>query len=175
MDEDGVDSDTSTCPSTPTAEMSATCCEEDQNDLLEPQKPKVRRLKGFLSDDESEDHPDEDQIVLPDMYNPAIEEVEIFDDSDCGVRLTPTQWGEWFVASILPQYTETIVVIPMSRVERILASFTTYSELREAMHDSHFEKVFVRLQLEWTYVGGLVCTEFIILHANAECFSTTSS
>ena len=23
--------------------------------------------------------------------------------------------------------------------------------------DSHFERVFVRLQQEWTYIGGLVC------------------
>ena len=31
-----------------------------------------------------------------------------------------------------------------------------YNQLKEAM-DSHFQQVFDRLQLEWTYIGGLVC------------------
>lgn len=45
----------------------------------------------------------------------------------------------------------------LSRLERILASFTMYSQLKDANMDSHFEHVFLRLQLEWTYMGGLVC------------------
>jgi len=65
---------------------------------------------------------------------------------------------DWFAFSLLPRYTEKVEVPPrLTRLERILSSFTMYSELKEANMDSHFERVFVRLQLEWTYMGGLVC------------------
>ena len=64
----------------------------------------------------------------------------------------------WIAFSLLPRYTEKVEVTPsLSRLERILASFTMYSQLKEANMDSHFERVFLRLQLEWTYMGGLVC------------------
>ncbi|TFK35298.1 hypothetical protein BDQ12DRAFT_688289 [Crucibulum laeve] len=57
----------------------------------------------------------------------------------------------------VPSYTEKLPVPPrMSRLERILASFTMYSELKEASVDSQYEAVFMRLQMEWTYVGGLL-------------------
>ena len=32
-----------------------------------------------------------------------------------------------------------------------------YGQLKAANIDSHFEQVFDRLQLEWTYMGWLVC------------------
>lgn len=47
---------------------------------------------------------------------------------------------------------------PLSLMERVLASFTMYSELKEATMDSEYEKVFARLQKEWTCIGGLVNT-----------------
>ena len=69
-----------------------------------------------------------------------------------------TSIQSWIAFSLLPRYTEKVEVPPsMSRLEKILASFTMYSHLKEANMDSHFEQVFVRLQMEWTYIGGLVC------------------
>ncbi|KAG6808686.1 hypothetical protein H0H92_003248 [Tricholoma furcatifolium] len=76
------------------------------------------------------------------------------------IRLPASRAAQWVQAiwpTVLPQYTERIEVPgDMSFVERILASFTTYSELKAARLDSQYEKVFTRLQLEWTYVGGLL-------------------
>ena len=69
-----------------------------------------------------------------------------------------TSIQSWIAFSLLPRYTEKVEVPPsLSRLERIFASFTMYSQLKEANMDSHFEQVFVRLQMEWTYMGGLVC------------------
>lgn len=47
-------------------------------------------------------------------------------------------------------------------MERVLASFTMYSELKEATMDSEYEKVFARLQKEWTCIGGLVNTPLFV-------------
>jgi len=44
----------------------------------------------------------------------------------------------------------------MNFAEEMLASFTPYREMKEANGDSQFEKIFNRLQQEWTYVGGLL-------------------
>lgn len=69
-----------------------------------------------------------------------------------------TSIQSWIAFSLLPRYTEKVEVPPsLSRLERVLASCTMYNQLKEANMDSHFEQVFVRLQLEWTYMGGLVC------------------
>ncbi|KAF9053434.1 hypothetical protein BJ165DRAFT_1447499 [Panaeolus papilionaceus] len=60
-------------------------------------------------------------------------------------------------AEILPMYTERLTTPPeMSIVEACLATFTMYRELKTAIMDSQFDKVFVRLQMEWTYIGGLL-------------------
>ena len=83
-----------------------------------------------------------------------------FDDNETinlPIPHTQTSIQSWIAFSLLPRYTEKVEVPPsLSRLERILASFTTYNQLKEANMDSHFEQVFLRLQLEWTYMGGLV-------------------
>lgn len=59
--------------------------------------------------------------------------------------------------SILPQNTEDIPIsTDFTFLERVLASFTVYRELSTAKSETQYEKVFGRLQTEWTYVGGLV-------------------
>jgi len=59
--------------------------------------------------------------------------------------------------SLLPQYTEKIEVpSDMTLLERVLSTFTMYGELKNATLDSQYERVFGRLQMEWTYIGGLV-------------------
>jgi hypothetical protein len=59
--------------------------------------------------------------------------------------------------SILPQFSEEISTQPeLSLAKRILASFTVYRELKAATSQSDYGSVFARLQMEWTYVGGVV-------------------
>ncbi|KAG5634113.1 hypothetical protein DXG03_006298, partial [Asterophora parasitica] len=73
--------------------------------------------------------------------------------------------GEWLALAlqpgILPQYTEKIEVPDdkqeLTLLERILASFTVYAELKAARTEEEFGRVFGRLQVEWGYVGGIVC------------------
>jgi hypothetical protein len=66
---------------------------------------------------------------------------------------------EWLVASVLPTYTEKIQTAHSSEsfMRRLLSSFKTYTDLRNATVDSEYEAVFVRLQQEWTYIGCTVC------------------
>lgn len=57
---------------------------------------------------------------------------------------------------ILPQYSETEKpqdLPAMGVMQRVIASFTMYAELRD---ETHYERAFSRQQLEWTYVGGLL-------------------
>ncbi|KAK0458068.1 uncharacterized protein EV420DRAFT_411252 [Desarmillaria tabescens] len=57
---------------------------------------------------------------------------------------------------ILPQYSETEKppdLPAMGVIQRIVASFTMYGELRD---ESHCEQALSRQQLEWSYVGGLL-------------------
>ena len=44
----------------------------------------------------------------------------------------------------------------MNLAERALASFTVYKELKKARLDSQYERMFGRLQREWTYASSLV-------------------
>jgi hypothetical protein len=82
--------------------------------------------------------------------------------------------AEWFSASILPKHVQELKVPPsMNAAEEVLASFTSYRELKEAVGESHFEKVFYRLQQEWTYVGGLLVA-LAALNTGAFSLSTNS-
>jgi len=57
----------------------------------------------------------------------------------------------------LPLYTEKIVVPPnLTKPEKVICTFTMYSEMAAACCDDDFAKVFGRLQHEWTFIGGLV-------------------
>ncbi|EDR07297.1 uncharacterized protein LACBIDRAFT_328163 [Laccaria bicolor S238N-H82] len=42
-----------------------------------------------------------------------------------------------------------------------------YSELKEATMDSEFDKVFARLQMEWTYIGGLLVAIAVYVHSTS--------
>lgn len=69
-----------------------------------------------------------------------------------------TRIDSWISASLLPVHAETIAVPPSytNSTERVLSSFTLYSELKEAMGESEYQTIFERLQREWQYMGGLV-------------------
>ncbi|KAF5369644.1 hypothetical protein D9615_010222 [Tricholomella constricta] len=112
-------------------------------------------------EDEDEDEP-EPIVIIDDGPCPYSSDEEADDPPPVPDPRSVRQWLSAILApSLLPQYTETEKIeVPrhygMSCAERVLASFTTYSELRAARVDSDFERVFVRLQMEWTYVGGLL-------------------
>ncbi|EDR13445.1 uncharacterized protein LACBIDRAFT_323094 [Laccaria bicolor S238N-H82] len=60
-----------------------------------------------------------------------------------------------------------IAALSLSLMERVLASFTMYSELKEATTDSEYDKVFARLQMEWTYIGGLLVALAAYVHSTS--------
>lgn len=63
----------------------------------------------------------------------------------------------WIAAALLPMYTEKLTVTPdLNSAEKVVGSFTFYHDLRMATHESHYEKVFERMQTEWAYIGGLL-------------------
>lgn len=69
-----------------------------------------------------------------------------------------TRIDSWISASLLPVHAKPITIPPshMSSAERVMSTFTLYSELKEAVEESEYQTIFERLQREWQYVGGLV-------------------
>ncbi|KAF8346197.1 hypothetical protein F5887DRAFT_125664 [Amanita rubescens] len=133
-----------------------------------------RRIRGYtifsdeepFSEDYTSDEPDEPiKTSLMDICNDDTLQENIDNKSSGRSEILAIYTREiqlpdapWFAASDLPQYiAEEVKVLPsLHLTEQILASFTVYQEMKEAVLDSHFEKVFHRLQQEWTYVGGLL-------------------
>ncbi|EDQ98372.1 uncharacterized protein LACBIDRAFT_336018 [Laccaria bicolor S238N-H82] len=64
-----------------------------------------------------------------------------------------------------------IAALSLSLMERVLASFTMYSELKEATTDSVYDKVFACLQTEWTYIGGLRVADVPYISVDKAVFS----
>ncbi|KAG7448893.1 uncharacterized protein BT62DRAFT_732613 [Guyanagaster necrorhizus] len=105
----------------------------------------------------SEGH--DDAIILP---PPTEQELKrrlqpyMIDSDD---EMAPLLTDEAYLNSappILPQYSETEKppdLPAMGVMQRIVASFTMYAELRD---ESHYERAFSRQQMEWSYVGGLL-------------------
>lgn len=142
-----------------------------------------RKVRGYVIDTDDEmisgsEYEEEEEVTPCDTpcrdgdisYDPDTYEGDPFFDDPFAIQPLPDgviQLGGTGCFSgardaMLPQYSEKLVASPeMSRLERILASFTMYSELKaanETNSESSFERVFMRLQMEWTYVGGLVCS-----------------
>ena len=98
---------------------------------------------------------DDDSLTC---YNDTFMDLDDSETINTPIPHKQTSIQSWIAFSLLPRYTEKVEVPPsLSRLEMILASCTMYNQLKEANMDSHFEQVFLRLQLEWTYMGGLVC------------------
>jgi len=144
---------------------------EPEDDELPITGQTIRRrpaTRGYIVDSDDDCHLDEGHHFT--------ESKPIFDDNDSltciddtfmdldynETRTVPVSHQQpdirrWLAFSLLPRYTEKVEIPPpLTRLEMTLASFTMYNELKEANTDSHFERVFVRLQLEWTYIGGLL-------------------
>ncbi|KAJ7160894.1 hypothetical protein C8R46DRAFT_1105875 [Mycena filopes] len=120
-----------------------------------------RRARGFCvnSDEEPPSYSETDDDT--DDEKPLLGG-PLFDDDDEPVRpRTPVKISfnpvEWIAASLLPRYTERIEVPPeLNFFERMISSFTVYREMKAACGETDFEKIFTRLQMEWTYTAGVL-------------------
>jgi hypothetical protein len=132
----------------------------DENDMVELDRPKKPRTRGYRIG--SDDSVSSESVCNEDEKRPLLDEQGLEDDeweSEIVVKFSPGTLG-WLMGSILPTYTEKVLVQPrFGHLERLLSSFTTYKDLKDATLDSHYEAIFTRLQQEWTYVGGLVCLD----------------
>ncbi|KAG6886933.1 hypothetical protein C0995_003103 [Termitomyces sp. Mi166 len=110
----------------------------------------IRRRGGYHINSDDEDYspysPDEDAPKAP-VFSDGESYCGGSEDDDRIFTVHP---------SILPQSMERIDVPQqdMMLAERVLASFSVYCELKSARTDSGFERVFVKLQTEWTYIGA---------------------
>jgi hypothetical protein len=139
---------------------------EDECDAVKQETQKKPRIRGYRigsDDDKSSSEDSHDDYEKKPLLNYPESDGHSSDDGwedqrNVVIHFTSGPFG-WLVKSILPSYTEKVPVQqPIRFLERILASFTTYKDLKDATLDSHYEAVFARLQQEWTYVGGLVCS-----------------
>ncbi|KAJ7141374.1 hypothetical protein C8R44DRAFT_763285 [Mycena epipterygia] len=135
--------------------------------IVEERPPQLirrrRRVRGYCvnSDDEPESYSedDDDDDTKPFFDDPLFEDDEHEPESPPSPIKISFNPLEWIPASLLPQYTERIEVPPdpgLNFFERVVSSFTVYSEMKYARCDDDFEKIFTRLQLEWTYTAGLL-------------------
>lgn len=101
-----------------------------------------------VGDEDEEDYPSHPHALVIHQHSKDV------------VCLSEMADGEMSASNLpLPLYTEKITVSPdLSRSEQLLAAFTMYGELSSARTDDHFDVVFKRLQHEWTFIGGLVCS-----------------
>ncbi|KAJ6625863.1 hypothetical protein B0H10DRAFT_2430240 [Mycena sp. CBHHK59/15] len=135
---------------------SSTEADVEPNPPPETTMRRRRRVRSYCvnSDDEalsySEDDTDDERKPL--LFDDGQDECP---PSPIKIAFTPLNW---IAASLLPQYTERIPVPPeaLSLPERLISSFTVYREMKHALCDADFEKVFTRLQMEWTYTSGLL-------------------
>ncbi|KAF8066531.1 hypothetical protein FPV67DRAFT_1417668 [Lyophyllum atratum] len=163
-------SETLSAPPSPTDD---TWLDEDTPSNTQLRRRRRRRVVGYdvgsgdeLYSAEDDSYEEEKPFFDDNSYYGDDEEPDPCYDDDMAIRPLPngvvkvsTGTTGWLsiLPSILPQYTEKIEVPnDMTIAERMLSTFTTYSELKAAHLDSHYEKVFLRLQMEWTYVGGLL-------------------
>ncbi|KAJ7577011.1 hypothetical protein C8J56DRAFT_972115 [Mycena floridula] len=115
---------------------------------LEPPEPK--KYRGYDCGDESGS--EDDAVPIP----PYSEWEDIEDCDEEQVSSFPNPVG-WIWGSLLPQYTEKIPIPPtLSWPERLITNFTVYAQLKYATQESQFDEIFKRLQMEWTYTGGLL-------------------
>ncbi|KAF8199834.1 hypothetical protein K438DRAFT_1905863 [Mycena galopus ATCC 62051] len=130
----------------------------------QPMLRRRRRVRGYCvnSDDEPEscsetDTEDEDGKPLFGGPSSFIDDEEPV-DSPAPIKISFNPMG-WIAASLLPQYTERIEVPPepgLNFFERVISSFTVYNEMQRACCNDDFDRIFTRLQVEWTYTAGIL-------------------
>jgi len=164
-DEDGYCSTSSgsSTPSTPSND-SVTLHSPSVVDEHPPQPiRRRRRVRGYCvnSDEEPESFSEtDDDDTKPLLGGPS------FDDDDYDEQVHPPAPIKisfnpvgWIAASLLPRYTERIEVPPdpgLNFFERAISSFTVYNEMKQARCNDDFDRVFTRLQIEWSYTAGIL-------------------
>ncbi|KAG6852247.1 hypothetical protein C0991_001597, partial [Blastosporella zonata] len=158
----------STRVSEPSESMPPSPTDDNWPDLdgtLTSLRRRRHRHSGYnINSDDNEDYSasasDDDDAPTKRLLFSDGEEPYDYEPSEHVIRVSSSGPGEWIQSiwpAILPQYTERIEVhLELTFIERVLASFTTYSALKAAHTDRDYEQVFTRLQMEWTYVGGLL-------------------
>ncbi|KAF8651164.1 hypothetical protein AX16_004842 [Volvariella volvacea WC 439] len=135
-------------------------------------KPHVR-IRGYLVDSEEESEgelftEDEKQSLI--RHRHPQRHIDDIDDDDNRLELDIYNNDKGYhqsiaiisipqriFSSILPQYTEQLVLPPeLMGWRRILASFTLYGELQGACTRTQFEACHKRLQSEWQYSGAIL-------------------
>ncbi|KAJ6521969.1 hypothetical protein DFH09DRAFT_1192127 [Mycena vulgaris] len=120
-----------------------------------------RRVRGYCvnSDDEPESYSeDDDDDTKPLLGGPLFDEEDEPEPPSSPIKISFNPVG-WIAASLLPRYTERIEVPPdpgLNFFERVVSSFTMYSEMKRARCDDEFEVIFSRLKLEWTAGIGIL-------------------
>ncbi|KAF7357744.1 hypothetical protein MVEN_00820300 [Mycena venus] len=172
-DKDGYSSSSSS--STPHAsDDSDTLAPPSTVEIRSPQPiRRRRRVRGYCvnSDEEPEsfsETDDDDDETKPLLGGPSFLDNEEQVDPPTPIKIS---FGGWIAASmdsLLPRYTKEIDVPsePEDNVfERAISSFTVYSELKHAGcefkrtgHKDNCEKVFARLQFEWTSTAAILAT-----------------
>ncbi|KAJ7873806.1 hypothetical protein B0H14DRAFT_3557003 [Mycena olivaceomarginata] len=121
-----------------------------------------RRVRGYcINSDEEPDSfsetDDEDDDSKPLLDGPSfINDEDEEPPAPIKISFNPM---EWIAGSVLPQYTERIEVPPEpgpNFFERVISSVTVYSEMKHARCHDDFDRIFTRLQLEWTYTAGIL-------------------
>ncbi|KAJ7693412.1 hypothetical protein B0H17DRAFT_501525 [Mycena rosella] len=141
---------------------SSSSTSNDSETLAPPSIPeehpqlKKRRLprRGYIvnSDEEPEPYSEDDDETNPFFVDPADDEEDAEPPSPIKISfpmgVSPPD---------LPQHTERIPVPRLNFLERVVASFTVYSEMERALSgcDGDFEKILSRLQAEWKFAAGL--------------------
>ncbi|PPQ82814.1 hypothetical protein CVT25_009192 [Psilocybe cyanescens] len=151
------------------------CVDELPQPSTSAQQTIRRRIRGYIINTDDEDFDDTDEDDPPDI--PSYRNNE-----NCGYEGDEDEYskagayrpslisngevirfesveGEFVAFSDipLPLYTEKITVTPDRNVmQRTLASLTMYGDLSMAVNEDQFAAVFVRLQHEWTFIGGLL-------------------
>lgn len=139
---------------------------------IRPPQPirRRRRVRGYCinSDEEPDSFSETDDEG--DDSKPLLDDLSFINDEDeeppapIKISFNPM---EWIAGSVLPQYTERIEVPPEpgpNFFERVISSFTVYSEMKHARCHDDFDRIFTRLQLEWTYTAGIVSLVLYIAH-----------
>ncbi|KAF7376510.1 hypothetical protein MSAN_00067000 [Mycena sanguinolenta] len=121
-----------------------------------------RRVRGYCVDSDQEpesySETDTDDDSKPLLGGPLFVDDDGPTDPLTPIKISFSPMG-WIAASLLPQYTERIEVPTepdLNFFERAIASFTVYNELKRASCDDDFDRIFTRLQVEWTYTAGIL-------------------
>ncbi|TFK72754.1 hypothetical protein BDN72DRAFT_792046 [Pluteus cervinus] len=170
---EGYSSDTSVSTSKSDASVGIKIDVEPDPSMHEGQVLRQRRrkkvIRGYMSDDQvltcdesgSEEPSDCDGKSVTDLEPSDTDWDVSFStlDDPAAIRQLPdgvislSAEARWIAPSILPTYTEAITLEPtrMSLLQRFVASFTVYNDLRSACLDSQFDSVFQRLKGEWWF------------------------